>query len=53
MRVLSERTLGPTTELTVLADLDAAARADLATRGIGVGHVGLQDVVIHMTGRTS
>ncbi|MGC5626729.1 ATP-binding cassette domain-containing protein [Georgenia sp. Z1344] len=53
LTVLAERSLGPTSELTVLADIDAATRADLARRGIGVGHLGLQDVVIHLTGSSS
>ena len=51
--VLDERTLGPTTDDTVLLPPDPARRGELAARGIGVGHVSLQDVVIHMTGRTS
>ncbi|MGC5617453.1 ATP-binding cassette domain-containing protein [Georgenia sp. Z1491] len=48
-RVLAERELGPTAELTVVG-LDDAARTDLAARGIGVEPVGLQDIVIHLTG---
>ncbi|MGC5617455.1 ATP-binding cassette domain-containing protein [Georgenia sp. Z1491] len=53
LTVLSERTLGPTTELTVLGTIDHARRAELAVRGVGVSHVSLQDIVIHLTGSPS
>ncbi|MGO1510218.1 MAG: ATP-binding cassette domain-containing protein [Actinomycetaceae bacterium] len=52
LRVLAERELGPTAELTVTG-LDDDARAALVARGIGVEPVGLQEIVIDLTGRKS
>lgn len=49
LRVLSERRLGPTSQATVLGELDGAVRARLADAGLEVGAVPIQDLFIALT----
>ncbi|MEE6287742.1 ABC transporter ATP-binding protein [Georgenia sp. MJ173] len=49
LRVLSERALGPTKQVTVVGDLDGATRAALAAAGLEVGAVPIQDMFIALT----
>ncbi|MEE6280337.1 ABC transporter ATP-binding protein [Georgenia sp. MJ170] len=49
LRVLSERALGPTKQVTVVGTLDGAARARFAADGLEVGAVPIQDMFIALT----
>ena len=49
LRVLSERHLGPTKQVTVVGELDAATRATFAAEGLELGAVPLQDLFIALT----
>ncbi|MGO1174299.1 MAG: ATP-binding cassette domain-containing protein [Actinomycetaceae bacterium] len=53
LEVLAERSLGPTKEVAVHGDLDRATVAALEEQGLGVGRLGLQELVIHTTRRSA
>lgn len=48
-RVLRTRTLGPTTEATVLAGDSGDLRGSAAAAGLEIGGISIQDLVIHLT----
>jgi ABC-2 type transport system ATP-binding protein len=50
LTVLSERTLGPTKQVTVFGGLDAERRALAGTYALELGPVAVQDLFIHLTG---
>ena len=52
LTVLAERHLGPTKQTTVMDGLDAAQAAAMARSGVEIGPVDLQDLFVHLTGRT-
>jgi ABC-2 type transport system ATP-binding protein len=50
LTVLSERTLGPTKQVTVFGGLDAERRALAGRYALELGPVAVQDLFIHLTG---
>ncbi|MGC5617449.1 ATP-binding cassette domain-containing protein [Georgenia sp. Z1491] len=53
LEVLAERTLGGTKEAAVYGRLDRVAARELEDQGLAVGRLGLQELVIHLTERTT
>ncbi|MEX2618948.1 MAG: ABC transporter ATP-binding protein [Egibacteraceae bacterium] len=49
LRVLNDKTLGPTKAVMVYGELDAARRAQARRAGLEVGPVALQDLFVHLT----